>query len=235
MIDHNIILTGTKEELMERIPPLLDFLQILEQKDIGTIYEAPEALSDRMSGRPEVQLVFRQDSDFRKGTNQPGYHGKDRKQGRFSFRLMNETSDTITKAELTRIGTKIKELFGTNNGYIWEKGKELYSYSDWTRGYHFQLLCRSKIHAKQLITTALTIQGHTPDWKRLFENENDSPTERYPENPGTKVIAGDTVKLLAYRPLVEVRFQYAVVHLKESKTPITLYDRRHKRANALVI
>lgn len=234
MTFENIVLNGTKEDLMERIPPLLDFLQILEQKDVGTIYEAPEALSDRMSGRPEVQLVFRQDSDFKKGTNQPGYHGRNRRKGQISFRLMNETSETLSKAELTRIGARIKELFGANNGYIWEKGKELYSYSDWTKGYHFQLLCRNETYAKDLITKVLSIQNHTPDWKLLFKNENNVPSARYPENPGTKVILGETVELKKYRSLVEVRFEQAVAHIKERISPVILYDRRGKRANALV-
>lgn len=230
-----IYLKGTPKELKPIIMQIMGMYQLLESKDIGTIYETPEALSDRMTGRPEIQLVFREDTDFNKKIDQPGYHGLNRKKGRISFRLMDETSNTISKGELTRIGTKIKELFASNNGYVWEKGKELYSYSDWTKGYHFQILCRSKVQAKQLITMVLSIQNHTPDWKLLFTNENDNANERYPENPGTKVIAGEMVKIKKYRSLVKVRFQYAIAHLNGLTTPITLYDRRGKRGNPLVV
>lgn len=235
MSDGLIYLQGDPESLKPIIMQIMAFHQYMQAKDVGTIYEAPENLSDRMNGKPEIQLVFREDSDFKKGANQSGYHGQNRRKGFMSFRIINEDSNSISKAELTRIGTKIKEVYAANNGYVWEKGKELHCYADWTKGYHLKLLCRSQTEAKKLITDLLSIQNHTPDWKNLFKNENADPTERYPETPSTKIIAGDTVTPPRLRPLCEVRFQYAVAHIKGRDRPITLYDRRSKRVGALVI
>ena len=45
-----------------------------------------------------------------------------------SFRLMGETSSTITEAELRSIATKIKTNFGAGNGRIFKKGRKLIYY-----------------------------------------------------------------------------------------------------------
>ena len=62
-----------------------------------------------------------------------------------------------------------------SGGYVWRKGKVRASYSDWDKGYQFQLLCRNESDARTLIGKVLDIQGHTPDWENLNISENSEP------------------------------------------------------------
>jgi hypothetical protein len=147
---------------------------------------------------------------------------------------MNETSETITKGELNRIGEQIKTIFGANGGYIWQKGKELYTYADWDKGYQMQILARSVSQAQDLVSKILSLQGHTPQWRFLTKTENFEELNRYPETPTTKVILGETVTMPKLRPYAEVRFQYADVRVHKLTEPLVLYDRTNKKVGALV-
>lgn len=232
----NIILNGTKEDLMERIPLLLDFLQILEQKDVGTIYAyTNDKESVRRVGKPKVILYFLEDSNYNKKTPKDNvYEGKRRLEGAIRFRLMDETTQSFSKANATALGNRVKQIFGSNDGFIWKKGKTMYSYNDWERGYQFQLLCRSEEEAKRIITAVTSLQNHPIDWKYFDTVKNDQEAVKYPENPGTHLVMGEVEQLPRERPLVDVRFQYAYVKLDGVKEPINLYARNKRRAKTLV-
>jgi len=229
-----IYLRGTPKELRPVITALMAQYQLLQNLDVDSSSGYDSQIDSSRRFRPFVRLFFREDSDFRKGTNQPGYHGKNRTKGRIGFRLMNETTETISKTELTRIGQRIKDLFGSNDGYIWNKGKELYCYAEWDKGYQLQILARNVAHAKEIVTKTLSIQGHTPQWKFLSKTENQAEAERYPITPGTKIILGETITLPEVRPKADVRFKYADVIVSPLLSPTVLYDRTNKKAGALV-
>lgn len=231
-----IILKGSSKLLMPVITQVMAVHQLLEQKDIGTIYaDISQTNTVYRKHKPKLVLYFREDSDFvPTGTQSTTPHGRDRKDSIISFRLMDETSQTFSEANGTALGQKIKEVFGADGGFIWNKGKTLYSYTDWEKGYQLQLLCRNEVEAKRVTTAALSIKNDTPDWRNLQEVKNDQEALRYPVNPGTQVIMGKTVNKPVERPTVDVRFQYAYVKLSGVKEPVTLYDRRRKRTGALV-
>lgn len=148
---------------------------------------------------------------------------------------MDEKTNTFSKANATTLATKIKEVFGTGGGYVWNKGKTMYSYSDWELGYQFQLLCRSETEAKRVISSVLAIQVHTPNWKYFNTIKNDQEAIKYPENPGTHVVMGETLPLPQERPLVDVRFKYAYLRLDGVKKPINLYSLNNRRVDDLVL
>lgn len=231
-----IVLQGTKQELMERIPILMDMYALLKTKDVGTIYAYQNDLSSvRRKGKPKVVLSFLEDSDFnKKAPPNKVSEGRRRQEGHIRFRLMDETTQSFSKSNATALARKVKDIFGSNGGFTWNKGKTMYSYCDWNRGYQFQLLCRSETEAKRIVSSVLLLQNYVPDWINFNTIKNDEETTKYPENPGTHVVMGETLPLPQYRPLVDVRFQYAYVSLDGVKEPINLYDRSHRKVGVLV-
>ena len=177
--------------------------------------------------KPQIFLYFKEDS----GDVEEGYNPVD---GRISFRLMDEDSETITKTRLTTLANKIKTEFGVSNGYTWKKGKEYYSYTDKAKGYQLQILAFNESEARQLITKILDIQGHTFQGKKFRKATNDDPTAAYPTIPPQQSILGELTREPRLRPVATVRFQYAIANIWGKPDLIPLYDRSFTYLNALV-
>ncbi len=177
--------------------------------------------------KPQIFLYFKEDS----GDVEEGYNPVD---GRISFRLMDEDSETITKTRLTTLANKIKAEFGVSNGYTWKKGKEYYSYTDKAKGYQLQILAFSESEARQLITKILDIQGHSFQGKKFRKSANDDPTSAYPTIPPQQSILGELTREPRLRPVATVRFQYAIANIWGKPDLIPLYDRTFTYLNALV-
>lgn len=79
---------------------------------------------------PQIHLYFEE----KYSEADPGYK---QLRSQVSLRLMGETTDTLTKAEMLVIANKIKTLFGAATPFFWKRGKELYSYIDQSKGYYF--------------------------------------------------------------------------------------------------
>ena len=231
-----IILKGSSKLLKPVITEIMAIYQLLENKDMGTIYAHTNDLeSVRRVGKPKVTLYFLEDTNFNKLAPPNNiYEGRRRLDGVIRFRLMDETTQTISKANATMIATQIKNIFGSNGGFVWKKGKTMYTYTDWEKGYQFQLLCKNPTEAKRIIRSTLFLQNHAPIWKYFNTVENDEELTKYPEVPGTQVIMGEVVPIPKERPLVDVRFQYGYIKLDGVKEPINLYDRRSKLPRTLV-
>lgn len=229
-----VILSGKSKILQPMITQIIAMQHMLEDLNV----EGSGAIDDNFDpGRryhPLVRLHFREDTTFIPGKNQPKGQGQNRTKGEIRFRLMNETTQTLSEANLTSLGQKIKETFGASGGYIWNKGKEMYCYADWARGYQMQILARSEAQAKDLVTKILGFQSHTPQWKYLTKTGNAAEAERYPTVPQTMTILGKQVTLPALRPNAEVRFRYADCRVSPLTYPVVIYDRTGKKANALV-
>lgn len=231
-----IILKGSSKLLMPVITQIMAVHQLLDQKDIGIIYATDNKLEKvHRQGKPKIVLSFLEDTDYSRRSPRPRVaEGRRRQEGVISFRLMNETTATFSSANALGLGRKIKEIFGANDGYVWNKGKTMFSYTDWNLGYQFQLLCRNETEAKRIITSTLLIQNHTSDWINFNKIEADNEMEKYPEAPGNHMVMGESVPKPQLRPLVKVRFQYAYASLGGVKEPVTLFDRTGKRTGALV-
>ena len=230
-----IIVKGNTKLLKPVITEIMALYQLLENKDLGTIYAHHNDLeSVRRIGKPKVNLYFLEDTDFNKrATPNNKREGVRRRDGLIRFRLMDESTRTFSKANATTLANKIKQVFGANGGYVWNKGKTMYSYNDWELGYQFQLLCKSETEAKRIISSVLSLQDHTPNFKKFNEVKNDQEALTYPEDPGTQIIMGETVNIPKVRPLVDVRFQYGYIKLDGLKEPVNLYSLKHNRVGEL--
>lgn len=203
--------------------------QVLDSRDVGTIYGEPSMdFQTRRKFKPQVELFFKEDED----DVLPGYRPVE---GRVSFRIMGEEFNTISSAELTNLARRIKEVFGANNGYIWRKGKELYSYTDPERGYGLKILSRSSEQARDLATKTLSIQNHAFVLRNMQLSKNEDELNAFPYEPPTQIILGEQNKAPRYRPNVEVRFHYAVAHIHGLVNPKLLYSRTRRRSQALVV
>jgi hypothetical protein len=223
-----IIIKGNSKLLKPVITELMALHQLIEQKDIGTIYGEPSIdFQVRRKFKPQIELFFKEDED-------DVLSGYTPVEGRISFRIMGEETQTITNSKLTNIGLRVKQIFAADNGYIWRKGKELYSYTDHDRGYGLQILSRSSQQARDLATKVLSLQNHTFVLKNMQLCKNEDELAAFPYEPPNQIVLGETIKAPRRRPNVEVRFQYAVAHIHGLPKPKLLYSITPRRRLALV-
>jgi hypothetical protein len=154
--------------------------------------------------------------------------------GEIAFRLMHETTTSLSKSEATNYGTKIKSIFGSTGGFVWKKGKEVCSYSDWDQGYQLQLMSRNESEGRRVVERVLEIQSHAPDWENFNLSQNGEPSQAFPTVPPSETILGKTHKLPRRRPIADVRFQFASLKLSGLPKPVILFDRSGRHAETLV-
>lgn len=168
--------------------------------------------------QPQIQLYFQEDhTDV-----EPGYAPIT---AEISFRLMNETNETITEPEAKILANKIDTLFASGSGYTWKKGKVQCTYTDREKGYALRLLCWNKAEGKKVIEQVLDIQNDTPDWKKMNVSENEEAINAFPTVPPNDVIFGKRRRKPRKRPSATVRFQYALLHVRGMPHPVVLVDR----------
>jgi hypothetical protein len=177
--------------------------------------------------KPQVTLYFKEDLNDVNDGYQPC-------RSEISFRIMNETSATLTKSELITIANKIKANFGGGTPFIWQRGKTMYTYVDKDNGYQFKLLGRNDTHIKSLITKVLDIRNNVPNWENFKVIETDRELDAYPNIPPTHTVLGKVKRQPRKRPLVDVRFKYAHCDGWGFDKPILLYQSEYIKPDSLV-
>jgi hypothetical protein len=222
LIDDN----DTADMVIARL--LFYYFDLRKARDLqAPIYGVPDtSASVIVSHRPKVVLFFQEDfQDVELGYSPIT--------GEIGVRLIDETPQSMSEAKLNSLANRIKSEFATGQGYVWRKGKDLYSYVDKSKGYQFKILSRSDSEAKELIGKLLDINTDSPNWNYLHKAEADNPASKYPTNPGSQLILGKSRKKKRIRPIADVRFQYACLTLQGVSNPIPLVDRSGIFRNAL--
>ena len=161
-----------------------------------------DAVSSRKH-KPQVMLYFSQDrSELKSGQDRPVT-------GRISFRLMDESSTTITGAKLKAIATRIKTTFGKATDSKWYRGRNMAVYTDPENGVSLQILTDTKAHAVDVIKSVLFCAGVLFDRDKFSYTTTDNPGGKYPANPGNQSILGVSYKKPVVRRVCVVRFRYA--------------------------
>lgn len=173
--------------------------------------------------KPIVQLYFQQDrgavvEDYAPVTAE------------ISFRLMNESTETITKANLETLATKIKSEFALGQGYTFNKGKIIAHYRDKTLGYYLRLYVVNETEGVEVVKKVLDIQNHSynDDFFRVTQ-----PKKSSVNTTTTQTIAGKPYKKIRWRPTATVRFQWASILIHGTPDAIYLVDRTLSRPYAL--
>ncbi|MBD2259910.1 hypothetical protein [Pseudanabaena sp. FACHB-2040] len=206
----SLIMTQMRQQLFDRIR--------LQKFQIPVVGIPTGSVEESRRYRPQIMLYFQEDqadvySEYAPVT------------GEISVRLMNHTSETITPAIANQMANRIQVNFGTGGGYIWRKGKHMMSYIDRNKGYQLQLLVRNEGDGRQLIDRVLDLQTDTPNWSKAQYKENLEPVEAYPTLPDRERVYGEVRRLPRKRPIADVRFQFAVLHVWGLTNPVPLVDR----------
>lgn len=165
--------------------------------------------------KPQIQLFFQESQTA--STYDPDYYPV---KGEISFRLMEESSSSMSRTKAEVLARKIKQEFATPL-FIWEKGWYFCSYRDSERGYKLKVLVKSKAEGERVIRNVLKIQSHTFDnsYFQFVEHER-----TYSPTPSTDLIYGRSRKLKRVRPRADVRFRHAKLLIYGLNNAINLVD-----------
>ena len=219
-------LIQSKDDKNLSLIKMLTFRQLVQQTHLMTnCYGIPiDYHQESVTFRPHVHLFFRQDSSAVSGDRRAV-------EGQISFRLMNETSSTMTEAKAKVLATKIKNEFALNNGYIWKKGKIKCFYRDEENNLKFNVLSLSEADGREIISKVVDVIGvpYNNDYLRVSEPKRNSQT-----NPTTSsLVYGKLRKDKRWRPTANVRFRYAVLTVNGMQNRIILVDRSKTFLDAL--
>ncbi len=223
--DKRIILKGSSKLLRPAITQTLAIYQLLQENMDRGLYTIPvTTFQDHYTFAPQIKLVFYQLIDETR-------NGSPRVQGEITYRVIGETEETFTEANARIRAQKIKTLFTDPELFVWQKGKDIATYLDRKDGYDFRLYVKNELEARKIITQVMAIENKFPNWDNLRLSISRAT---YPEIPGTKRIYGLQRRLPRRRPLEDIKFRYAELHLWGLPKPVTLVDTFGNREKPLV-
>lgn len=180
---------------------------------------------ENVSFRPQVTLFFTQDASA-------AVPDRRRMEGQISFRLVNETSASITREKAQDIAAIIREQMTVPHNFIWKKGKYKLIYKDPERGLNLNIMALNKTEGLKLINKMITIVGaeYQSDLLKTSEPEKESST-----NPTETVLVYEKQrKQRRWRPIGNVRFRYALLTIAGMQNRITLVDTTSQYLDALI-
>ena len=177
--------------------------------------------------KPQISLYFLEDSEDVEANYRPV-------EGQLSIRVIHESTDSISPTDLQSLANKVNLAFAQNNGFVWKKGKTLYSYYDKPKGHKFKILAKTQTNAVEIVQKLLSItnEAYQPDLLKV--NEAINPSIAYPTIPGNQTILGKVHKKPRKRPIADVRFQYASIKIHGLPKPIILVDKTGYWSEAII-
>jgi hypothetical protein len=150
------------------------------------IYGIPvQELQSNAKFKPQVKLYF-----FEPWNQETENSGLPLATGEIGFRLIHETSETITRTYAESLARKIKADFAKPI-FTWEKGWYKCTYLDTDRRYDLRLLVKSKAEGVRVVKQVIGIQNHPYDKDFIQFVEH---YRSYPLNPGTHRVYGKLIK-----------------------------------------
>jgi hypothetical protein len=208
-----------KDTVIQTLLRLYLFYDILGygKKGLGRVFGVPDhRIEEDVAGKPQVFLYFSQDK-------QSVPDGEKFTDAEYSFRLMNETSSSMTENKAKAIARQIKQEFiVSNKGWSFTKGKYIVNYKDPSLGYRLGIRASNALEGEGVIRKILSIQNHAFDENKLTINE---PKKNSQNNPTqTKLIYGQQKKVNRWRPTANVRFRYAYMYVHGLDNVVYLAD-----------
>lgn len=230
--EESYLLFGTPKELINKLMDWMNFHIKMKNSfnlDLDEVIGAIEREAEQFKpyGHPKVKLIFLENPflfSSRIAKNSKSTRGR----AQISFRLMNKTNDTITKAEVVSLANKIKAKF-LNPIFKFTKGKEYYRYKDARLGTPLHCWTLNQVEAKKLFEQTLDLIGESPDAEKITKITTLNLTKTYDDTPKNRIILGESQQFDKLRPIVEVEFNSAYLHMEGLRKPIYLVDRSYKR------
>ena len=170
---------------------------------------------------PQVKLHFREDR-YTAADN-----GRRPARGEVSFRWKEENYST---ANITTLTNKIVADFITPV-FFYQRGRQLWSYVDKSKGYYFQMTVSDETEAKKVIRQVIGVQeAGEPDWEQFLRFHEDKRNYATQE---TVRVMGETIRKPKKRPMATVKFAYAELFIPGVVKPIVLVDRTGSKVGAL--
>jgi hypothetical protein len=179
-----------------------------------TVIDMTDRLYEDFVYRPEVKLFFYKKVYL-------GDKKYDQFVGEISYKLINETSATITPTENRRRAERIKNLFATPSRFVWHKGKLKFTYLDIPNGYDLRILASNETEARRIIEQVLDIENKTPNWDKLSTN---TPERQSTTTTQKRRIYGEERNVPRWRPTAEVPFLRATMKIHGIPTPVPLVE-----------
>lgn len=229
--NEKIILGGNEELLKPVIIQTLATHQQLGERSVGNIYGTSDNLPVR-SVKPEVVLKFyqaRKDRIIGKDANGKDVADPNPLEMKISFRLMNKDETHFQQTKYAEeLGAKIYAKFGKPPFKI-NKGKQLYIYADFAKGYQLQLWVNSQAEARRIVEQVLDIQGHSVDDEKLRIGSKSV----VPKKAKEKVLVMGKIEEVFTTGNKEglVTFTHAYVNVGNGTQPINLTDLTGRRRN----
>lgn len=198
-------------------------------KSSDVIYGLPAGLYQEMVRYyPQVFLYFKEDK-----ASAMSHPTTPRGEGKLSVRLLGVTTEEITQATVNLVASRVRAQFSGGSGFVWQKGRRNFVYYDKDKGLQFKILNRVTTHGQEVAQSLLAVIGESYNNKWATPAIPQNQTARYPKNPGSFSAFGKIYRKIQHRPEVDVRFQYAVLHLHGIPRPIALVDRVGKLKNPI--
>lgn len=170
--------------------------------------------------KPEVTLFFKQNKSATPD-------GKTAKTARISYRLMNQTSSSLSKTELKALGKSIYDDFA-KPVYRFNKGKIIAWYVNPSEGLNLQIYCHSEEIGETVIKKVLSHRNMGFDNDILKFSKPNRNTDL---TPGNITILGEVRQKPIWRPTVFVEFDHASINLHNDTQVRTLCDLSGTYAN----
>ncbi|MBH8575782.1 hypothetical protein I8752_22815 [Nostocaceae cyanobacterium CENA369] len=171
--------------------------QVLKIQDKPIIIGQPKTIFDsEVMYHPEVSIELRQDF-----ASVP--RGRQAKDARFGWRLMNETSESLTLEKINNIASLVyQHFFSNNNVFNFNKGKVIGWYTSPVDGLHLQLYCLDVEEAERV--AKYVVQSINKTWNdNIFKTT--TPKRNNLITPPQITILGKQQDAPVWRPNINVR------------------------------
>jgi hypothetical protein len=167
---------------------------------------------DELANKIQVILYFEESKDeARKKKRRPITQ-------RCSFRLMKETVETLSAADVEELRREIRTTFPRT--YKFRKGRIKLSYRDKANGYEMIVTPYTESEGRELITKVLSLRDKTPNWEFLTNSESGKNFAKRE----TVIYQGKSKKTPEKRPIGYVYLKRAELKLPGGLGSETLYE-----------
>jgi hypothetical protein len=178
------------------------------------VYGVPVDFYDQqVVKKPQVILHFAEPLANVEPTFQPV-------KARISFRIMKTPVAEITPAWASNFTIQIKELLVAEK-FNYRKGQTLVTYKDPANGYDFQLYVSTEAEGIRVIEAILQLQEDAFDETKIVLHTSSA---LYPIVPPQQLVYGQERRAPRKRPVANVYFNKAELHLYGLPEPVVLVD-----------